>query len=382
MSTTNPHQGGDPFVTSGPPSRHHPLRLASDRYSPDTTLVEAAVDKLSRCHAGLGLSPERARAAADLLTEVWGPRGRLPIGRPRWRCYVSIDGSPFELSASWRGTDVEVRITVEALADPPEPAANQDFAWDYLRGLAGRPGVDVGRVLALEDLFRSPAPREHYWMMHGVAWRSDAEPLFKVYLDPHVNGSEHAPAIIDEAMARLGLSNAWQATLAHAAPLGGPGRIGALALDLTDPARARAKVYLQYADLDAATIDRQAEIAPSHVPGAFEAALGTILGHTRPPFAKPPVTCFAFRQGMPAPTAATLYVPMIPEFVEDAAARDRTAAFLDGVGIDPIPYVSFLSSIADRPLHETGNQNFIAYEPAPPGGTARFSGYAAPGLYS
>ncbi|WP_133740289.1 tryptophan dimethylallyltransferase family protein [Actinorugispora endophytica] len=382
MSAEKPPQGGDPFVVSGPLPRDHPLRLATDRYPPATSRLDAAADKLARCHKGLGLPSEQAADAARLLSEVWGPSADRPIGDPRWRCYISVDGSPFELSASWRGGAAEVRISVEALADPPEPVANQAFGWDYLRGLAGRPGARVEHVLALEDLFRSAAPREHYWMGHGVAWPPGGDPLFKVYLDPHVGGPEHAPAVVGEAMERLGAGKAWRAALAHIDGHGGPGRIGALSLDLVDPERARAKVYLQYPDLDAEAIDRQAGIARGHVPGAFAAALRAILGGFDPPFARPPVTCFAFRKGEARPVSAALYVPMVPPFADDAEARDRVAAFMRGVGVDPGPYASFLESLADRPLDGSRNQNFIAYEPAGPGREPRFSVYAAPGLYA
>ncbi|MFC4564149.1 tryptophan dimethylallyltransferase family protein [Nocardiopsis mangrovi] len=374
--------GGDPFVGSGPLSRRHPLRPASDRYPRGTTVLEAAVDKTGRCLSALGRPPAEARALAALITDVWGVWADAPVATPAWRCYAAADGSPFELSASWTGNDVELRVTGEALADPPGPAANQELAWAHLRGIAGRPGVDLGQVLALEDLFRSDEPREHYWMMHGVAVRPGADPLFKVYLDPHVGGSEHAGDVIDEAMARLGMGAAWRRTLDHTGAFGGPGRIGSLALDLTDPERARAKIYLQYPDHDARAIDSQAAIAAGHVPGAFAAALRTITGHSAPPFGKPPVTCFAFRKGRSVPAAATLYVPMIPEFPDDESARDRTAAFLSREGIDPGPYAAFLESLADLPLAETRNQNFIAYHPAPPGTTPRFSCYVAPGLYA
>ncbi len=382
VSIDNPSRGGDPFVISGPLPRDHPLRLASDRYPPATSRIEAAADKLARCHEGLGLSGERAADAALLLAEVWGPSAGRAIGDPLWRCYISVDGSPFELSLSWRDGTAQVRISIEALADPPEPTANQEFAWDLLRGLAGRPGTHVEHVLALEDLFRSSSPREHYWMGHGIAWPPGADPMFKVYLDPHVDGPERAPAVVEEAMERLGMREGWHATLAHIDGHGGPGRIGAFSLDLENPARARTKVYLQYPDLDGEAIDRQAEAAPSHVPGTFATALREILGRVGPPFAKPPVTCFAFRKGEDLPVAATLYVPMVQPLAHDAEARDRAAAFMRSVGADPGPYTSFLDSLADRPLSETRNQNFIAYEPARPGKGPRFSVYSAPGLYT
>ncbi|MFC3997348.1 tryptophan dimethylallyltransferase family protein [Nocardiopsis sediminis] len=383
MTSVYPVQaGGDPFVSSGPLPRHHPLRPAGDRYPAGTSVLGAAIDKAGRCLASLGRPPAEARDVAALLTEVWGVWAQAPIAAPTWRCYAAADGSPFELSASWSGGAAELRITGEVLADPPGPAANQELAWAHLRAIAGRPGVDLSQVLALEDLFRSATPREHYWMMHGVAVRPGADPLFKVYLDPHVGGSGQARDVVGAAMARLGLGEAWQRTIDHADAFGGAGRIGALALDLTAPDRARVKVYLQYPVHDARTIDRQAAIADGHVPGAFAAALEAITGHSAPPFGKPPTTCFAFRQGGSAPAGAMLYVPMIPEFPDDLSARDRTAAFLRKEGIDPAPYTAFLDASADLPLASTRNQNFVAYRPAPPGGEPRFSCYVAPGLYA
>nr|4YL7_A Chain A, Aromatic prenyltransferase [Marinactinospora thermotolerans]4YLA_A Chain A, Aromatic prenyltransferase [Marinactinospora thermotolerans] len=371
---------GDPFVDNGTVSSQRPLRAVPGRYPPGATHLDAAVDTLVRCHAALGRAPSEAEAAVCLLRRLWGRWGNTPVERPGWRSYVAVDGSPFELSAAWNGDGpAEVRVTVEATADPPTPEGNQEAGWEYLRGLSRHPGAATARVLALEDLFRPQTPHDRCWIMHGMASRPGADPLFKVYLDPDARGAAEAPSVLDEAMDRLGVRAAWQGLRGWLDEHGGSGRIGSLALDLADTDDARVKVYVQHAGLDWADIDRQAAVARGHVPGAFSAALEEITGTEVPPH-KPPVTCFAFHRGVGVPTAATLYIPM-PAGVPESDARRRSAAFMRRSGLDSAAYLAFLAAATGDGEGVRALQNFVAYRPAAPGGRPRFACYVAPGLY-
>lgn len=352
-------------------------RFRSTRYPASATYLQVFEDKLARCWDSLELPAPEQSAAISLLSELCTPWGHAPIGWPRYRSNISIEGMPLELSAAWEDDEVELRLTIESLGAPPTRHSCQEAGKALTRRLADYPGVAVEHCLGIEDLFTSASPNGLFPLWHGVAWRAGAEPLFKTYLNPGVRGENTTAATMAEATSRLGVAAAWQ-NLNDTT--GYPGEPIGLALDLTTRASARIKVYLRNDAADAAEIDRRACAASGHIPGTFERALRRITGHRGPGWRKTPATCFTLNPSAETPTSATLYVPLIPDFDDDARALDRVKRFMRDDGTAPEPYESFLHAISDVPLHASHAQNFVSYR-AQDHGRSRFASYVAPGIY-
>ncbi|MEC4019296.1 tryptophan dimethylallyltransferase family protein [Streptomyces sp. H27-D2] len=354
------------------------LRFESRLYRPTDSYADIACDKVWRAHESLGLVGECRASILVLIRELTHPWGALPVGTPPERaCWVSIDGMPFEPSIAWVDGEATVRLALE----PPgagTPQSRMEEGMAFTRRLADRPGVSIERYLRIEDLFTTEQPQGYFSLAHAVAWRPGSHPLYKIFLNPAVCGREQAAARTEEAMIRLGLERPWRALAEHLGGLDDPAHEPAsLALDLIGADEFRVQLYLAHSDVSPDSIDAKSAVARDHIPGSFARALRQINGQQASSGGKPPVTCFTLDSGQDLP-GATLYIPLIPVHDNDAAARDRVAAFLRDEGADPSPYVSVLDSLADRPLTESATQNFISYR----GGDApRFAVYLAPGTY-
>ncbi|MFJ4686730.1 hypothetical protein [Streptomyces sp. NPDC088789] len=358
-----------------------PMRFDSPGYPPDETYAEVAADRVRRAWRSLGLTGESHASVLALLQELTQPWGGRPVGTPPERAgWVAIDGSPFEPSVAWAGDQAGVRLSLEAPGDGTAFSRMRD-GMAFTRRLAGRPGVSLDRLLAIEDLFIDEDPQGYFTLAHAVAWRPGADPEYKIFLNPAVAGRERSAQRTARAMRTLGLHTPWQALANHLGGEFGPAHEPvAIALDLTGGPDFRAQLYFAHSGVGPADIDAKAAIARDHVPGLFTRALEQINGPygTAAWRRKPPVTTFTLdtRHDLPS---ATVYVPLIPVHDHDAAARDRVAAFLRSEGsLSADPYSKLLDDLADRPLTESLTQNFISYRG---GDTPRFSVYLAPGLY-
>ncbi|MCW5253483.1 MULTISPECIES: hypothetical protein [unclassified Streptomyces] len=358
-----------------------PMRFASRRHAPTETYAEVAADRVWRAQRSLGVSGDGRESIHALLQEITGPWGRLPVGTPPARAgWVSIDGSPFEPSVAWAGDVPGVRISLEPPGDGTAVSRMRD-AMALTRRLAGRPGVSVDRLLAVEDLFAEDDPQGYFTFAHAVAWRPGADPQYKVFLNPAVAGREDSARRTGEAMRALGLETPWRALADHLGGAFGPAHEPvAVALDLTGGRDFRAQVYVAHSGVGAAGIDARSAVARDHEPGLFARALKSVNGPdgTEAWRRKPPVTTFTLDTVHDLPSA-TLYIPMIPVHDHDAAARDRVVAFLRAEGSPAAaPYAKLLDDLADGPLTESFTQNFVSYRGGP---KPRFSVYLAPGLY-
>ncbi|MCC9308187.1 hypothetical protein LN042_14000 [Kitasatospora sp. RB6PN24] len=358
-----------------------PLRFDSTRYRLTDTFAEVACDRVWRAHQSLGLTGESRESILALLQDLTEPWGRLPVGVPPERaCWVSIDGMPFEPSIAWHDATAAVRLSIEPPGDGTAMSRMRD-AMAFTRRLAGRPGVSIDRLLAVEDLFTEDDPQGFFTFAHAVAWQPDAPPAYKAFVNPAVAGREQSAARTEQAMLRLGLERPWRALVDHLGGRFDPGHEPvALALDLVGDEEFRVQLYLAHSGVSASEIDAKAAVARDHVPGLFARALQQINGpHDAAAWQrKPPVTTFTLdtRHDLPS---ATIYVPLIPVHDHDAAARDRVAAFLRAEGSPAADgYVRLLDDLADRPLTQSLTQNFLSYRG---GDASRFSVYLAPGTY-
>lgn len=357
-----------------------PMRFESTRYLPTDTYTEVACDRVWRAYESLGLTGETRESILALLQDLTGAWGRLPVGTPPKRAgWVAIDGMPFEPSVAWGDGKAGVRISLESPGDGTALSRMRD-GMDFTRRLAGRPGVSLDRLLAIEDLFTEDDPQGYFTMAHAVAWRPGRHPVYKIFLNPAVAGREQSAARTAEAMSRMGLERPWRALADHLGAFGPEHEPVAVALDLVGDDAFRAQVYVAHSGVTAEGIDAKAAVARDHVPGLFARAFRQINGPDDAPAwgRKPPVTVYTFDHRHDLPSVAA-YVPMIPVHDNDAAARDRVLAFLRAEGVpEAESYAKLLDALADRPLTESLTQNFISYRG---GASPRFSVYLAPGTY-
>ncbi|NEQ07641.1 MAG: hypothetical protein F6K37_17345 [Moorea sp. SIO4E2] len=359
--------------------------FASNYYSREASYIDIACDKLHRACDGLAFPAQRRDTIVAFLRKLGTPWGDAVASAPQHFSNVSVEGMPFELSLAWsNGRGNELRMSFEVLHSPHSLSNNLEAARRFVRELPSIPelarDLSIENYLLIEDLVTAPDPTDFITPMgQGVAWLSDRpNPVMKTYLNLNIAGFESGPERTKEAMTRLGAGPAWQSLCSYLTSLGVSVVPLFLALDLAHSDHPRLKIYLPHTGVDAGMIDKQAEIAQTHVRGKFEEALLEITGHTTPDWRKVPVTCYTLVPGEYHPVAATLYVPLNPNIENDAIAQERVCAFSRSQGVDPSPYESLLKAISDQPLSQLSTHNFVAYRP---GKDPRFSVYLAPGVY-
>jgi DMATS type aromatic prenyltransferase len=348
---------------------------------PKASYTDFIIDKWSKvCTAIRGIAGD-VPGVQRVLSEHLAPWGDRQIGETAdYPSFVSADGFPAELSVSWRDGEPEVRVLFEPLAEEATPLAVQEAGRALTRSLAERPGVSVDRYLLLEDLFVVDEPRANrpgVWL--SLAWRPGCEPRYKVYLNPQARGAEHAWDVVEEAMGRLGLGEAWRSVaLARDRLVQAGHELEFFALDLSDDARARVKVYFRHHDATIADVNDVASFARQHDPVRTALACQTVYGVAGGVLTNEPMTCLTFRQGAPRAEEANVYFRLTRNARSDADARERISTVLSREGVDPSQYRTMVDRLAPRPpdrmrgLHELVSYRTHAGRPADVGVYFRF----------
>jgi isopentenyl-diphosphate delta-isomerase type 1 len=245
------------------------------------------------------------------LVDLLSPWADAPIGDScRYRSYVAADGFPAEFSLSWRNnSEVEVRILFESLSSDLTAHGAQDAGRMLTRRLAAKPGVDISRYLAVEPLFLAHEPvmgRPTIW--HSMAKQAGKLPRYKVYLNPQASGVHRALDLVSEAMARVGMADAWRPVAERYEELvAGRHTIEFFALDLEGNDAARAKVYFRHGSVTFEQLDMVASLARRHDSERALRAYGYCYAQ-RGPIVDEPITCLAFRPGTTGPEEANVYL--------------------------------------------------------------------------
>lgn len=283
------------------------------------------------------------------------PWGNRVIGEQcSYASYISRDGFPLELSISWRAGVPEVRILFESLGEEPTPAGCQRAGRALTRALATRSGASAERYDLVEDLFVSSDPRPYRpTVWHSSAWRVGALPHYKSYFNPQVRGVAATGDVVAEAMDRLGLGQAWAPVGEEYADLSARGHvIDFFALDLRDDPTARVKVYFRHPTVDLTELDRVASFARHHDSVRARRAYRTIYGDAQT-MVNEPMTCLAFRPGVPEPEQANVYLRLPGNIDSDVDAVQRIADVFRAEGLEPGQYLDTVSALAPLPVEET-----------------------------
>ncbi len=132
----------------------------------------------------------------------------------------------------------ELRLLVEAQADPPSAAAYWQAGRAVSRFVGALPGAQLERLSAVEELF-VPTEGARFRSWHAVAFRPGVPPRARVYLCANPDGSddlERSEARLQRALDRLGLHDALAAIDRRPGDL-----LTILSLDLD--AAGRTKIY-------------------------------------------------------------------------------------------------------------------------------------------
>jgi DMATS type aromatic prenyltransferase len=306
------------------------------------TFTEAALRRLEGLWRALygEPCPERPRALAKKMLAPWGDS---PIpAKPAWRSDIGDDHSPFEYSVAFAKVP-ELRLLVEGQGDDLRAAGLR------VEETLGQEGAHLGRARLLRDLFLTQDVRAPlFYLWHTATMR---EPLkVKCYFNPSVRGADHARSLVQAAMERLGMPEAWRGFAAAQAALD-TRAVFLFCLDLDDGPAARVKLYAQPEGATAADLAR--------VAGAPEVAdfCRAITGsdgpyHYSQTVTRLPSLYFSYTRNQEQPSDVTVQVPIRHYVRDDRAARDRICAYFKSRGLDAAPYERALDAVAGRPLEK------------------------------
>lgn len=312
-----------------------------------TTLRSFAQERLAALCRAVHFDEETAADALDTLVEPWGER---PLGeQPPWPSDITDDHTPVELSLSLGGDRADPRLLVEAQGEDGSSASAWGAAALLNQRLRRRYGVSLARLAKVEALFKPSVPNARFAMWHAVWLRPNEAPLFKVYLNPAAHGRASAPALVKEALSRLGFSRAWSFLAAELNRRAGADELIYFSLDLSKGAEARVKTYIAHPNAHAEEIEPLLASGPYYEPGDAQRFCRATTGSAGPFNARPLVTCFAFTAAADAqPESVTLHVPIRCYVASDELAQDRVASYL-GEEARPI-YRRAVAAVAGRPL--------------------------------
>lgn len=347
--------------------------------------VDELAQRLVRlCHAvDLG---NAADTAERVFRELIAPRTHLAEfiagQRVGWVSEISDDNTPIEFSVTLAEAGAEVRVLFEPQGAENTLASHRQAALEMHEELERSYGAHLGRLRRIQDLFLPEQMRGPFALWSAVVFSAHRPPAFKAYCNPQAQGVGRSAALVQEALKRLGMRNAWP-RLSRALLRRGPhyDELKYLALDLSDDAQARVKVYVRHHDATPADMEIAACASTNYAPGetlSFARALADDVDCFQ---ARATFSCAAYVEGNDeTPAATTQYLPVCAYANNDAEVERRISAHLGELGLDPEPYRRMLAAFASRPLElGVGLQSWAALRRYQ--GTLRLTVYLASELH-
>jgi DMATS type aromatic prenyltransferase len=259
--------------------------------------------------------------------------------------------------------------------------ANHKAALQLTKRIASVFALNLSRLHTIADLLCPPDPQGLFTLWHGVSFRENEQPSFKVYLNPRVRGKSRANELVTQALERLGFhaaarmlgeSLAWRA--------GNRDEISYLSLDLSDRPGARVKIYFAHHHVTAAELDRIFSAAPTHTIGEVTEFCLHMVGHAGPFNGKPVTSCFSFVDGSDQPLGVTLHLPISHYAESDDVIAERVESFLRKHGMNSNLYRPMIQRYSTQPTSlGTGIQSYASYRQDAAG--MKLTTYLSPRLY-
>ncbi len=331
--------------------------------SRDSLLLHASTRTQALAHA-LGAGPDETRQLMTFVDELLGASGRRPLGEgPDPSCDIGDDHTPYELSAAFCAEGSELRILAEPQGREPSLVANRREAVLILESLEQRGLVSLARFHTIADLFLPERPQGTFSIWLAASCRRGRATV-KVYLNPEARGPDHAPAVVEEALARLGLADAWplltRTLFARGRHLDEPKYFS---LDLASPRSPRVKLYARHLTASIDDLELAASAARNYVPGAASSFVRALAGGREHFTGRPLCTCLAFAEpGDPRPASATTVFP-VNGYLDDAAVADQVEALFTAHRIDAGHYRAALeASLAGQRRVRRGVQSYVGFK--------------------
>jgi DMATS type aromatic prenyltransferase len=325
-----------------------------------------------------------------IFTRLLGGAASSPRTSPAYPSDVVDDHTPYELSIAFgssasRGLDIasaptpELRMLVETTDGDTSLAGRWSAGRAAGVWLRDEYGADLRRLDRIADLFEPRADAGLLALWHAIVFRAGARPEVKVYLDLRSRGRALAPAVLEEALARLDLAAAYPRVMREAGRRGPAlDELVYFSLDLAEHDRARVKVYFRHHRATAGDLERVVGKFGGVGQGEVRDFMGRILGHEGPYIARPPVSCWSFTGG--EPTGATLYAPIAYFVRDDAEASGRIRRWLTAQGLDATRYDACVAAFARRPLATgVGLHSYVSWKRE--AGSPKVTCYLAPEAY-
>ncbi len=305
--------------------------------------------KLTSLCSTLGFEAETALVLRlfDTLIAPWSER--LIGSVPTWTSDITDDHTPFEFSLAFDGIQPELRLLIEAQGNPTTLVSSWAAALDVNECLNREFGVSLEQFKCVKDLFEPHDPQAKFSLWHSFCLKRGADPKFKLYLNPQARGPRLAAALVEEALERLGFTQAWHFLSEVALRSQERDELVYFSLDLSACRQARVKVYIAHRNATAGEVEEVLASGPQYVPGDARMFCQVMTGGEGPFDARPLVTCFAFTADNDArPFSATLHLPIRCYVDNDRVAMQRICDFLTPQ--DSKAYEQAISIIAGRPL--------------------------------
>jgi hypothetical protein len=258
---------------------------------------------------------------------------------PPFRSDIGDDHSPFEYSVAF-GATPELRFLVEGQGENLREAGLQ------LHRTLGAEGAHLSRSEKLFDLLLPEGGSPLFYLWHTATL--DAPLRVKCYFNPSVLGADRARELMQQAMTRLGLPEAWRGFAAAQEALD-TRAVFLFCLDLDDGPSARVKLYAQPEGRTAQDLARVA--GREDIAGFCRAITGSDGPyHYSPEITRLPSLYYSFTGDSARPSDITVQVPIRHYVRDDRVARDRICAYFKSRGLDPAPYERALDAVTGRPL--------------------------------
>ncbi|WP_231950863.1 tryptophan dimethylallyltransferase family protein [Allokutzneria albata] len=292
-----------------------------------------------------------------------GPGGsRLLSEPPLWSSELSDDKTPIEFSIAFEGEQTPtVRLCVEPMAESPSHAANVQISKEILQLYSERFSFSLDQFDQVSELFLDPGLAGRFAIWVSVVLKRNDTPTFKVYFTPDQQALAVAPALIEQALARLGFPEAFAPLRRHALrPEPGLDQFTFFSLDLGERLRSRVKVYASHFAADVTDIERAGRVARGVEPGRLRDFCYLVGGGPGPFAARPLISSYAFVEGdTDRPSGYTLHLPIRDYVTDDQQSRARVNALLSQHGFPTAPFERALGVAARRPLE--GGVGMIPY---------------------
>jgi DMATS type aromatic prenyltransferase len=316
------------------------------------SLREHVTVQLRGLCAAVGLSD--VETPVSILTLLLGAAGgRGTTEPPIWASNVSDDLTPVEFSIAMDDDgSPALRMMVEPIADGSGVYANNRVALRALTALADRFDISLEQFEKVWGLFMPSEPCGRFGLWFSVIFRPGAPPDFKVYFNPAARGEEHAPELVSEALARLGLDTAYGLVGDRMVTRPELDRLSFFALDLHSRSEARVKIYASHYDAGVGIVERALHGVPGVSLDRAREFYSIISGGLdRRWTGLPLVSSYSFVTANPSvPSNYSSYLPVRDLVPDDEVALVRALALMDRWGLDRSPLLRALDTVCARRL--------------------------------